>query len=219
MGGNVFSTVKPRQRIGILGGSFNPIHNGHVALAQWLVAKSVVDEVWLMVSPQNPLKPQSELLHEAIRLEMAQAAVAGVVGVRASDFEFMLPRPSYTWHTLQQLSAAYPESDFYLIIGSDNWAIFNQWFHASDILNHYHVVVYPREGRIPVANRISSNGHVIYVKAPLYPMSSTLIRHRLQSGDDCRDFLPKAVHDIICQRGYYIHPNSGVHTSHETQRF
>ena len=113
-------------RTGIFGGSFNPVHIGHLALANYLCEYGEVDEVWFLVSPQNPFKQQSELLDDHTRLELVQRAVAGYSRFRASDFEFSLPRPSYTIHTLQALSAAYPEREFYLIIGADNWQAFQK---------------------------------------------------------------------------------------------
>lgn len=110
-------------QVGLLGGSYNPIHNGHIELAQWILNRGLVDEVWLMVSPQNPLKQNVNLLPEDVRLKMAQVAVQTYPDIRVSDFEFGLPRPSYTWNTLQLLSAQYPNHTFSLIIGSDNWRI------------------------------------------------------------------------------------------------
>ena len=123
-------------RTGIFGGSFNPVHIGHLALANYLCEYGEVDEVWLLVSPQNPFKQQSELLDDHTRLELVQKAVAGYSRFRASDFEFSLPRPSYTIHTLQALSAAYPEREFYLIIGADNWQAFQNGNHRKSFLNN-----------------------------------------------------------------------------------
>ena len=112
------------QRTRIFRGSFNPIHNGHIALAQQLRKEASLDEVWLMVSPQNPLKQESALLADHLRFMMAQKAVEDIEGIVASDFEFHLPKPSYTWHTLLALSQHYPDREFVLMIGGDNWAHF-----------------------------------------------------------------------------------------------
>ena len=133
-------------RIGIFGGSFNPIHCGHIALARQLRTAARLDEVWLMVSPQNPLKQGStELIADHLRYEMACLALQGEEGIVASDYELHLPRPSYTWNTLQHLSRDYPSRTFLLIMGGDNWAYFERWRHWKDILRHYEVVVYPRD--------------------------------------------------------------------------
>lgn len=190
-------------QIGLLGGSYNPIHNGHIELARWLVEQGIVDEVWLMVSPQNPLKQNVALLSEEARLEMARVAVQPYKGIKASDFEFKLPRPSYTWNTLQRLAAQYPEHVFSLIIGSDNWAIFDKWYRADDILQNHRVIVYPRLGSREAMSLQTAHPHVQYVEAPLYPVSSTKIRERLQAEEDCSDYLPEPVYRMIRERGYY----------------
>ena len=133
------------KRIGIFGGSFNPIHLGHTALAAYICEQGLVDEVWLMVSPQNPLKRDLTLLDENERLTMARLAVASYPMLKASDFEFTLPRPSYTYHTLQALRAAYPECEFSLIIGEDNWQCFHRWYRGEDIARETPIIVYPRK--------------------------------------------------------------------------
>ena len=116
-------------RTGIFGGSFNPIHNGHIILARQLKERAGLDEVWLMVSPHNPLKQHAGLLADEARMEMARKAVEGEAGIVASDYEMQLPRPSYTWNTLQALSREYPDREFVLMIGGDNWKLFDRWYH------------------------------------------------------------------------------------------
>lgn len=134
-------------RIGLFGGSFNPIHNGHVALGRKMLSAAALDEVWYMVSPQNPLKAaSSDLAPEDVRLQLVQAALDDEPGLKASDYEFHLPRPSYTWSTLHHLQKDYPGAEFVLIIGGDNWECFDRWAHYEDILRNYEVVVYPRQG-------------------------------------------------------------------------
>ncbi|MDE5586230.1 MAG: nicotinate-nicotinamide nucleotide adenylyltransferase, partial [Muribaculaceae bacterium] len=110
------------KKAGVFGGSFDPIHNGHIRLAQYVLDHTDLDEVWLMVSPLNPLKPQGYVASDAERLEMARLAVAGHPGIKVSDFEFSLPIPSYTYNTLSRLRGAHPDIDFRMIIGGDNWA-------------------------------------------------------------------------------------------------
>jgi nicotinate-nucleotide adenylyltransferase len=130
--------------IGIYGGSFNPIHFGHVGLAEWVIAHTDLDELWLMVTPNNPLKPAGMLAPEEERLRAAQEAVRAIPGVRVSDFEFHLPRPSYTANTLRALEQAYPEHRFSLVIGEDNLALADRWREWDWIVAHHTVYVYPR---------------------------------------------------------------------------
>lgn len=179
-------------KVGIFGGSFNPIHVGHVALAKSIQERCGLDEVWLMVSPQNPLKQQADLLEDCQRLEMVQLAVQDVKGLKASDFEFHLSKPSYTWHTLQRLSQEYPQHTFTLIIGGDNWAHFERWYHWKDILRHYRVVAYPRD-EFPGT-----------ISMPLMDVSSTDIRWRIRQGLSIDGLLPEAVAKLINERGLYV---------------
>ena len=135
------------KKVGIFGGSFNPIHTGHIALAKSLCEKACLNEVWFMVSPMNPFKKTAtDLLDDQLRLEMVKKALEHEPQLKACDYEFRLPKPSYTWHTLQAISKDYPENEFTLLIGGDNWAAFNKWYHHDDILAHYPIVVYPRQG-------------------------------------------------------------------------
>ena len=160
------------KRIAIFGGSFNPIHNGHIALAQAVLEQCHVDEVWLMVSPQNPLKlGDADLLDDNLRLDMAQKALEGIDGIKACDYEFHLPKPSYTWNTLQHLSADYPDHTFILLLGGDNWAHFQRWRHWQDILWHHDIIVYPRDN------------HPGTINVPLLDISSTDIRRRVKAGE------------------------------------
>jgi nicotinate-nucleotide adenylyltransferase len=166
--------------IGLFGGSFNPIHCGHIALAKEILRRSRLDEIWLMVSPQNPLKQQGDLLADAERLMLARKALRGVEGIKASDFEFALPRPSYTWHTLEALRSAYPEDRFSLIIGGDNWEHFDRWYRAADIKAHYPIIVYPRS-------------HSTLTDFPLFDVSSTEIRERIKGGEDVSGLVPDCI--------------------------
>lgn len=173
--------------IGIFGGSFNPIHKGHVALARQLLRRAQLDEVWFLVSPQNPLKPQSSLLDDNMRLEMARLALKDEPHLVASDYEFHLPRPSYTWNTLQHLSQDYPQHRFTLLIGADNWQLFGQWRNSSEIIENYPIVIYPRDG-YPV-DEVSLPPNVRLVNTRLYNMSSTLIRQLITDGCGVRRYL------------------------------
>ena len=176
-------------KIGIFSGSFNPIHLGHTRLAAFIRQQAGLDEVWLMVSPNNPLKAASELMDEKLRYHLAQLATAELEGIRPSDFEFHLPKPSYTIHTLEQLTAAYPQHQFSLIIGSDNMAIFHEWKDWQRILALYPIIVYPREGDdIAALKQQYPMMHVIE-GAPLLNISATEIRAHLQDDTLLREWL------------------------------
>lgn len=166
-------------KIGIYGGSFNPVHFGHVGLAEWVVAHTDLDEVWLMVSPNNPLKDPVTLADEQVRLEQVQTAIAGKRGLVASDFEFHLPRPTYTAETLRALAKAYTEHTFTLIIGEDNLSIFYKWRDYTYILAHYRVFVYPRRGYQSADIPYTGNICMLH-DAPYFDISSTEIRNNLQ---------------------------------------
>ena len=184
-------------RTGIFGGSFNPIHNGHVALARQLRQAAGLDEVWLMVSPQNPLKQQADLLGDELRLKMAQQAVADEPSIRVSDYEFHLPRPSYTWNTLQALERDFPDRQFVLMIGGDNWQHFARWHRADDILRRYPVVVYPRRG----SDIGVTPTNVTVVEADFLDISSTDIRRRVREGEPIAGLVPDCIADEV--KAYY----------------
>ena len=183
-------------RVGLFGGSFNPIHKGHLHLARQLFRLAQLDELWFMVSPQNPLKQQDELLDDGIRLRLVEIALARYSRFKACDYEFHLPKPSYTWNTLQHLAKDYPDYTFILLIGGDNWAHFQRWRHWKDILWHHDVIVYPRDqyqGTIDV---------------PLLPISSTEIRQKVRAGESIEGLVPESIlADVI---KYYATNNASV---------
>lgn len=177
------------KRITIYGGSFNPIHCGHTALAETLVKSGVTDEVWLMVSPRNPLKEQAELADEHWRFRLAELAVEGIDGVKASDFEFSLPRPSYTYATLSALQTAYPDVTFSLLIGADNWQVFPQWAHHETLVSEHDIFIYPRPD-FPIREEdLPVHVHLLH-DVPLFDCSSTDIRNGLRQGADMTKFIP-----------------------------
>lgn len=167
-------------RIAIFGGSFNPIHKGHVAIAQAVCQSGMVDEVWLMVSPQNPLKQNADLMPDELRLEMAKVAVRYFPQMKVSDFEFQLPRPSYMLNTLTKLREVYPNRDFLLIIGADNWICFPQWYHYEEILDSFELIVYPRENYNFDVQQLPENVH--YLSMPILSISSTELRQQFSQG-------------------------------------
>ena len=185
------------KKVGIFGGSYNPIHIGHLALANYLCEYGDLDEVWFMVSPQNPFKRKAKLWDDNLRLELVQLAVEGYPKLHASDFEFHLPRPSYTIHTLDALKASYPDHEFTLIIGADNWRLFPRWKAADEIIARHQILVYPRPGYEIDENDLPTS--VRKVDTPLLEVSSTFIRESLAQGKDIRYFLhPKVWERIIC---------------------
>ena len=186
------------KKVGIFGGSFNPIHTGHIALAESLCEKAGLDEVWFMVSPMNPFKKTAtDLLDDHLRLEMVEKALEKEPQLKACDYEFRLPKPSYTWHTLQAISQEFTDIEFTLLIGGDNWAAFDKWYHHEDILAHYPIVVYPRQG--------SSVGKVpegvTIVETPLLNISSTEIRQRIKEGKSIEGMVPESIEELV-KRNY-----------------
>lgn len=188
-------------QIGIYGGSFNPVHYGHVGLAKWVAEHTDLDEVWMMVSPNNPLKDSRELADEQVRLEGVRKAIEGInrprhsrdvpsnARVVACDFEFGLPRPSYTANTLRALAAAYPQHTFSLIIGEDNLRILPRWREWEYIVSHYRIFVYPRRGTgsgewSVVSGQLPDNAQIIMLEgAPYFDISSTEIRAKASAND------------------------------------
>lgn len=191
---------KKKLRTGIFGGSFNPIHIGHLALANYLCENDYIDELWFLVSPQNPFKQNEKLLDDKTRLRMVNAAVRGYGRFYVSDFEFSLPKPSYTINTLNKLSETYTDRDFYLIIGADNWAAFDRWKSPEEIISKHHILVYPRLG-YDIPEMLPQN--VRAVDSPLIEVSSTFIRESISQGKDVRYFLHPAVYEIIEKESLY----------------
>jgi nicotinate-nucleotide adenylyltransferase len=191
-----------KMKIGIYSGSFNPIHLGHTALADYIIEHSDLDEIWLVVSPHNPLKNEAGLLDDKTRLEMAKLAVAGFPRIKVSDVEFFLPKPSYTIQTLNYLSGKFPENEYTLIIGADNLEVFDKWRDYKKILSAYRVFVYPREGfgrGIP-----KEYSPAIFIDAPLFNISSTEIRKKIKQGEDVEDFLNAKVWKFIRVHKLYV---------------
>ena len=188
--------------IGLFGGSFNPIHNGHVRLAKTLLQEAGLDEVWFMVSPQNPFKQNQQLLDDNKRFRLVQIALKDEPHLKACDFEFNLPKPSYTWNTLQALQKAYPDDQFTILIGGDNWAAFDKWYRYEDILQRYPIVVYPREGS-EVTGFEFQVSNIKIVKTPLINISSTQIRQRIQAGKSVRGRVPTGVAMVLEQEHLY----------------
>lgn len=188
-------------RIGIYGGSFDPIHTGHAMLANFISQTGEVDEVWLMVSPLNPLKRGKQPAPNDDRLKMARMVAERCRGVRASDFEFSLPVPSYTYITLCRLRESYPEHEFRLIIGSDNWLEIDRWRDPEKIIHEFGLLVYPRPG-YPVEKELPA-GVKLIDGVPTVEMSSSFVREMIGVGKDVAYFVPECVKEYIERHGLY----------------
>ena len=184
----------------IFGGSFDPIHVGHLSLASEVVALGLADEVWFLVSPQNPHKEACRLSDENVRMQMVQLAIEGNEKFKASDFEFTLPRPSYTINTLSALEMAFPDREFVLLIGADNWEKFDRWYRHEEILARYEIIVYPRENSL----KPELPAGVTWLSAKLHDVSSTQIREIVAKGCSISGLVVPAVEKFINQNNLYI---------------
>lgn len=191
------------RKIGIFGGSFNPIHVGHALIASYVVENSELDSLWLMVSPQNPLKEGKGMMSDYHRLRMSELVSRRLQNVITSAFEFDLPKPSYTIDTLNALQEKFPDNEFYLVIGADNWCLFNKWKAGDEIIEKYHILIYPRRGyEINIPEQYSSK--VSIVDAPLIEISSTQIRERLSQMKDITFYVPEDVEKYIVMNKLYM---------------
>jgi len=195
--------VKSEQRpTGLFFGSFNPIHNGHLCIAEYMIEQGGLKEVWFVLSPHNPLKEKSSLLSDYARLELVQAAIADDSRFRVSDIEFHMPRPSYTIDTLIRLSEKYPERQFILIAGTDVLPSFHKWKNYEQLLEDYSFMIYPREeGR---DHALLQHPSVHLIDAPRIEISSSYIRNTIKQGKLARYSMPDSVFRLVDKYGYYI---------------
>lgn len=187
---------------GLYFGSFNPVHIGHLAIANYMVEFTGLDEFWFVVTPQNPLKQKANLLNDFDRLEMVKMAVEGDERMQVSDIEFYLPKPSYTIDTLTYLKERNPNRNFKILMGSDNLDNFSKWKNHEIILQNYGVIVYPRPSFNSPSIELQKN-IVIAKDAPQMEISSSFIRNAIKEGKDVRHFLPPKVWEHIEKKGFY----------------
>lgn len=187
--------------IGLFFGSFNPIHIGHLAIANYMVEFSAIDQVWFVVSPHNPLKKKESLLDDYQRLDMVFEAIKNDDRFRVSDIEFSMPKPSYTIDTLTYLKEKFPEHNFQLILGSDNLYSFHKWKNPEQIIKNYKRLIYPRPGFN--SEEINKHENIEVINAPLMEISSSFIRKSIHEGKNIRHFLPDAVYQIIDRMNFY----------------
>jgi nicotinate-nucleotide adenylyltransferase len=187
--------------VGLFFGSFNPVHVGHMVLANYMASFTELEQVWFIVSPHNPLKEKSSLLEQNQRLHMVNLAIGDANQLRSSNIEFGLPQPSYTINTLAHLKEKYPQHRFSLIMGEDNLESFTKWKNYEEILKHHSVFVYPRPGCNP--GELKDHKSVILTKAPVMEISSTMIRQSIKAKKDVSFFVPKAVWDYLDEMHFY----------------
>jgi len=189
-------------KVGLYFGSFNPIHHGHLMIASYVLDHTELQQVWFVVSPQNPLKPAGSLLNEYHRLYLVQLAVEGEKNLKASDIEFKLPKPSYTIDTLAYLQEKYPNHEFSVIMGSDSFQNLPRWKNSEWLLKNYPIYIYTRPGyeKMPVYPEAKA---IHRLDAPLLPVSSTDIRRKIKEGKSIRFLVPEAVRAEIERNGYY----------------
>lgn len=192
------------KKIGLFFGSFNPIHIGHLILANYILENSDMDELWFVVSPQNPFKDKKSLLTDHNRLDMVQLAVKNYPKMRASNVEFSLPKPSYTIDTLTYLKEKYPNYSFALIMGEDNLDSLPKWKNAEKLISDYQIIVYPRtfEGEKKDSEYLQHE-NISMVNAPIIELSATEIRNMIKEGKNVRPMLPPEVFEYLDGSSFY----------------
>ena len=190
-------------KIGLYFGSFNPIHVGHLVIANHIVEYSDLDQVWFVVTPHNPFKKKSSLLDNYQRLEMVYRATKDYIKLKPSDIEFNLPQPNYTVNTLTYLQEKYPEHEFALIMGEDNLKSFHKWKNYELILENHHIYVYPRISENKIQTQFDGHKKIHPVNAPIMQISSTSIRNAIKTGKNVRPMLPEFVWEYLDEMNFY----------------
>ena len=195
--------TKNNMKIGLYFGTFNPIHVGHLTIANHMVEHSDMDQVWFVVTPLSPFKKKSSLLENHHRLEMVYRATNDYLNLKPSNIEFHLPEPNYTINTLVHLYEKYPEHKFALIMGEDNLKSFHKWKNYELILENHHIYVYPRLSEGKVESRFNDHPKIIKVDAPIMQLSSTFIRNEIKAGRNIRPMLPEPVWLYLDEMNFY----------------
>lgn len=192
-----------KKKVGLYFGTFNPIHTGHLIIANYMVEFSELSEVWMVVTPHNPFKKKSSLLENHHRLEMVYKACEDYPNLKPSDIEFSLPQPNYTVNTLIQLEEKYPNLEFALIMGEDNLKSLHKWKNYEVILERYPIYIYPRISEGLVENEFLNNDKITRVSAPIIELSSTFIRNAVKDGKNIRPMLPEKVWKYLDEMNFY----------------
>jgi nicotinate-nucleotide adenylyltransferase len=195
--------LKRQKKIGLYFGTFNPIHIGHLTIANYMVEFSDLDEVWLVVTPHNPHKKKNSLLDDTHRLTIVRIALEDYPKLKASNVEFGMEQPNYTVNTLIYLEEKYPDFDFCLIMGEDNLKSFHKWKNYEIILERYPIYVYPRVSEGKIETKFENHPKIHKVKAPIMELSSTFIRNNIKKGKNIRPMLPDAVWKYIDEMNFY----------------
>lgn len=190
------------KKVGLFFGSFNPIHIGHLIIANYMANYTDLDEVWFVVSPQNPFKDKKSLGNMYDRLEMVNLAIEGAEKLRASDIEFSLSQPSYTIDTLIHLAEKYPTRDFSLIMGEDNLSGFHKWKNADILLRDYRIIVYPRPGYD--GGKLKAHPSITITETPVMELSATFVREAVKAGKSIQFYVPDKVIEFIDKKGLYL---------------
>ncbi|PHI21455.1 nicotinic acid mononucleotide adenylyltransferase [Lewinellaceae bacterium SD302] len=190
------------KKIGLFFGSFNPVHTGHMVIANYMATQTELDEVWLIVSPQNPFKKSNSLADQYSRLHLVKLAIGDTPKLRASDIEFKLPKPSYTIDTLTFLREEYPDKQFSLIMGGDNLPTLPKWKNYEVILRDYSIYVYQRPG-VSDLGELADHPSVHLQEAPLMQLSATYVRRCIKAGKSIRYLVPDAVAEELERSGLY----------------
>lgn len=190
-------------KIGLFFGTFNPIHIGHVVIANYIAEYSDLDQVWLVVTPHSPFKKKTSLLNDYQRLEMVHLATEDYNKIRPSDIEFNLPQPNYTINTLTYLQEKFPDYEFALIMGEDNLKSFHKWKNFQVILELHNIYVYPRVSENKIANQFDDHQRIHHVDAPIMELSSTFIRKAIKEGKNIRPMLPEKVWKYVDEMNFY----------------
>lgn len=188
--------------VGLFFGSFNPIHIGHMIIAQTVFETAGIEELWFVVSPQNPFKRNKSLLHEFDRLDLVEMATRENPKFKTCDVEFHMPKPSYTIDTLTLLSEKHPNHQFRLIMGGDNLLHFRKWKNSEQILEHYGLIVYPRPGQMDTG--FDDHDNINFIKSPLLDISATFIRNAIKEGRSIKYLVPESVEMHIQSKGLYL---------------